>query len=108
MVRVYTDIWNDFQVRAPVYTDGHFEPYKFDVVKWKDCEPFEVFDVHTGETKMSSRYCFTIGTLIWDTKEPGFNFESCGLRYFEYRVDGLETFLMEFCKTMAEQFLGGE
>lgn len=100
MERVYTDEWNGFQFRAPTYLDGHFEPHKFDLVKWEDCEPHEVIDWVTGEKKMSSRFCFSVGTLIWDSKEPEFYFESCGLRYFEYRIDGLEEFILDFCKMM--------
>lgn len=103
MVRVYTDEWNGFQFRQPTYLDGHFEPHKFDLVKWKDHEPIEVIDWVTGEKRMSSRSCFTIGTLIWDKKEYGFDFESCGLRYLEYRVDGLEKFILDFCETMKEE-----
>ena len=103
MVRVYTDEWNGFQFRQPSYLDGHFEPYKFDLVKWKDHEPYEVMDLYNGEKKMSTRHCFTIATLIWDEKEYCFEFESCGLRYLEYRVDGLEKFIFDFCKTMEKQ-----
>ena len=106
MVRVYTDEWNGFQFRAPVYLDGHFEPYEFDLVKWEDYTPREVIDGFTGEKKMSSRSCFSIGKLIWNPKAYGFDFESCGLRYLEYRVDGLEKFILDFCDTMYEQ-LGG-
>lgn len=103
MVRVYTDEWNGFQFRAPTYIDGHFEPYKFDLVKWEDHEPYEVIDGYTGEKKMSSRHCFSIGSLTWNPKEEWFNFKSCGLRYLEYRIDGLEEFILDFCKTMEMQ-----
>lgn len=108
MVRVYTDIWNGFQFRTPVYLDGHFEPYKFDLVKWEDHEPYEVTDGYTGKKKMSSRHCFSIGSLTWDTKEYGFDFKSCGLRYLEHRVDGLEQFILDFCETMEKQLVGDD
>ena len=107
MTRVYTDIWNGFQFRAPTYLDGHFEPYKFDLVKWEDHEPYEVLDLKTGEKKISSRHCFVIATLIWDRSEYTFDFESCGLRYLEHRIDGLEEFILEFCDSMYEQLGGG-
>ena len=106
MTRVYTDEWNGFQFRAPVYLDGHFEPYKFDLVKWEDHEPYEVTDWHTGEKKISTKSCFTIARLIWDEKDYAFDFESCGLRYLEYRIDGLEKFILDFCKTMEMQLMG--
>ena len=105
MTRVYTDEWNGFQFREPTYLDGHFDPYKFDLVKWEDHEPYEVTDWITGEKRMSTRSCFSIGTLIWDSKEPGFDFESVGLRYLQYRIDGLEKFILDFCKTMENKLL---
>lgn len=108
MIRVYTDEWNGFQFRQPVYFDGHFEPYKFDLVKWEEHEPAEVVDWVTGEKKIVTRGCFTIGTLIWNDREPCFEFESCGLRYLEYRIDGLEKFILDFCETMERQFLGAD
>ena len=103
MTKVYTDIWNNFQFRAPVYLDKHFEPYKFDLVKWEEHEPHEVTDFYTGEKYISTRYCFTIATLLWDKKEQSFDFESCGLRYLEYRVDGLEKFILDFCEMMEKE-----
>ena len=105
MVRVYTDEWNGFQFRAPSYLDGHFEPYEFDLIKWEECEPYQVVDLITGEKRMRTRYCFSIGTLKWDSKEPGFDFESCGLRYLEYRMDGLEKFILDFCDMMEKELL---
>ena len=103
MVRVYTDEWNGFQFRAPSYLDGHFEPHKFDLVKWEEHEPYEVTDWVTGEKIMSTRNCFTVATLIWDSKESCFEFESCGLRYLEHRVDGLEKFILDFCEMIEKE-----
>lgn len=57
---------------------------------------------------MSTRSCFSIGFLTWNEKECGFEFESCGLRYFEYRIDGLEKFILDFCEKQKEKFKGGE
>ena len=105
MVRVYTDEWNGFQFRAPVYLDGHFEPHKFDLVKWEEHEPYEVTDFYTCEKKICTRSCFSIGELIWDPKEPGFEFQSCGLRYLECRVDGLEKFILDFCDMMEKELI---
>lgn len=103
MLRVYTDEWNGFQFRQPTYLDGHFEPHEFDLVKWEEHEPYEVTDYITGKKRMSTRNCFTIGTLIWDEKECDFSFESCGLRYLKHRVDGLEKFILDFCEMMEEE-----
>lgn len=103
MDRVYTDIWNGFQFRQPTYFDGHFEPYKFDLVKWEEHEPYEVIDWYTGEKKMSTKNCFSIGQLIWDAKEEWFDFESVGTRYLEHRIDGLEEWILEFCEMMEKE-----
>lgn len=100
MIRVYTDEWNGFQIRQPTYFDGHFEPYKFDLVKW---EELVKTDAYTSEKKTSTRYCFSIGTLTWDSKEETFDFKSTGLGYLQYRIDGLEEFILDFCETMKEQ-----
>lgn len=103
MKKEYTPIWNNFQIVSPTYLDGHLEPDKFDIVKWAKHEPpIEATDWKTGKKKMVSDYCFSIGELIWDRKEPGFEFESCGLRYFEHRIDGLEEWILEFCKKKEE------
>lgn len=105
MTRVYTDEWNGFQFRAPIYLDGYFEPYKFNLVKWEDCEPHEVTDWDTGKKKMSTRYCFVVGTLLWNEKECAFDFESCGLRYLEYRINGLEKFILDFAEMMEKELM---
>ena len=105
MTRVYTDIWNDFQFRAPTYVDGHFEPHKFGLVKWVYHEPYEVIDWYTGEKRMSTKHCFSIGNLIWNEREPGWEFNSCGLRYLEERIDGLEKFILDFCDMMEKELL---
>lgn len=102
-IKIYTDEWNGFQIRQPTYLDGHFEPYKFDLVKWEDHNPMEVIDFDTGKKKISTRHCFSIGCLFWDSEDECFEFESCGLRYLECRVDGLEEFILDFCKTMEKQ-----
>lgn len=102
---VYTDIWNGFQFRQPQYLDGHFEPHKFDLVKWEDHEPYEVIDFYTSEKTMSTRNCFSIGSLIWDEKDESFEFKSCGLRYLRYRIDGLEKFILDFCEAKGKQLV---
>lgn len=55
-------------------------------------------DLHTGKKIMSTRSCFSIGFLTWNEKEYRFEFESCGLRYLEYRIDGLEKFILDFLR----------
>ena len=103
MARVYTGEWNGFQFRSPTYLDGHFEPYEFDLVKWKECEPEEIIDFITGEKKIQMRYCYSVGKLIWNKNEQVFTFESVGLRYLTDRVDGLEEWILKFCEKMEKE-----
>ena len=105
MLRVYGEEWNGFQFRSPTYLDGHFDPYEFDLVKWREHEPYEVTDWQSGEKKLSTKYCFSIARLWWNDKEPCFEFESVGLRYLEYREDGLEEWLMKWCKLKEYEIL---
>lgn len=109
MTKTYTDRWKSFQFREPVYLDGRKDKYRFDLVKWKNYTiPTEMFDAETGETVVLNEYCFTIGTLIWNPREAAFGFESCGLRYLDYRIDGLEKFIIDFALMMEEEFLNEE
>ena len=108
MRKVYTDRWNGFQFRAPVYLDGHHNPHKFDLVKWETCEPHEVIDGYTGEKKIQTEYCFSVGAVIWDPKEEAFEFESCGMRYLQFRTDGLESFIFDFCSMMEKELRDDE
>lgn len=109
MIRTYTDKWNGFQFREPVYLDGRRVPTEFDLVKWAVYDkPIEVVDTYTKEKIFSHEYCFSIGKLNWDKKDKTWEFESCGLRYLEYRIDGLEQFILDFCKMMEEELLDEE
>ncbi len=86
-VLIFTEEWNGFQFRSPTYIDGHIEPYKFDLVLWRIDE-------------RGNKYCFSVGFLEWNEKESFFTFRSVGIRYLEYRVDGLEKFILDFCADM--------
>lgn len=103
MARVYTEEWNGFQFRSPTYLDGHFEPYEFDLVKWKECEPKEIIDFVTGEKKIQTRYCYSVGKLVWNKNEEAFTFESIGLSYLTNRIDGLEEWILKFCEEMEKE-----
>lgn len=103
MIRIYGEEWNGFQFRSPVYLDGHFEPYEFDLVKWENHEPIKAIDGRTGEKKEFARSCYSIGKLTWDNKDQNFEFQSVGLRYLENRIDGLEEWILEFCDEMRKE-----
>lgn len=65
-----------------------YHKWNFDLVKWT-----------RGQVNgVEKDYCFSIGHLTWNRKEPCFEFRSCGLRYLEYREDGLEEWLLKWCE----------
>ena len=48
--------------------------------------------------KWQGKGCFVVGWLEWDRKEECFSFRSCGLRYLQYRENGLADWLLAWCK----------
>lgn len=76
---IYT--FKDFSIRRPVFIESKMpgeEYFKYN------------FDVHCKS--------FSIGHLTYDPKEGCFNFRSVGTRYFQYREDGLEEWILAWCK----------
>ena len=106
--KVYTDIWNGFQFRPPTYIDGHFNSDIYDLVLWSDHDPISVIDGKTGQKKISTRSCIVVGSLKWDKKEHYFRFESCGLRYLEYHIEGLDKWILEFAEKETQKRLDKE
>lgn len=96
--------FKNFEIRKPAYIGEIPEKYKYDwdIVKWCEYSPREVIDGRTGEKRISTRSCYTIGTLRWNREERYFTFESCGTRYLEDREDGLEEFILDFVRTMED------
>ena len=78
--------FKQFEIRKPLFfgdpPKGDYFKYNFDLVKWAND------DLH----------CWSIGHLEYDKKESGFEFRSCGLRYLEYREDGLEEWIIKWCE----------
>lgn len=99
-VKTYGKMWCNFQFRAPTYIDGHIEPYKFDLVKWSTHEPIEVYSITKGKNITTTQGCYSVGMLEWDAKDEYFEFRSCGMRYFEAHVPGLENFIKDFAEEM--------
>ena len=85
----YTPRVNGFQIQDVTYIGKPPEdaPTKFAVVKWVKADPpFEAID-RNGKRKTVYEYCYVVGNLVWDDHEPGFDFESVGLRWLECRPD---------------------
>lgn len=78
--------YKNFEIRKPNLigeppTDDYFK-YNFDLVK------------HEGS------HCWSIAYLTYNEYERGFEFKSIGTRYLKDREDGLEEFVMRWCKLM--------
>ena len=48
--------------------------------------------------KWQGKGCFVVGWLEWNRKDECFSFRSCGLRYLQYRENGLAEWLLAWCK----------
>ena len=91
----YTARINGFQIRDTSYLPGYEseKPQReFDIVKWEQHSPYEITDLITGEKKISTESCYSIGELVWDEHEQDFEFRSIGLRWLDAEVP------MEFCR----------
>lgn len=90
--------FGDFEIRPVVQMDGSPCPDRYELIKWyKTKEPMEVTDSRTGEKRMQDTFCFVVSFLTID-KDDEWDFHSVGLRYLENRVNGLENYIMAYCK----------
>ena len=105
MVKEYTGRYKGFQIRDVAYlgeppTDI---PPTFDVVKWECYDAQEVVQLPNGESILLNKnnleeYCYTVGTLEYNAKEPCFEFKSCGLRWLEAHPDeDVENWIIKWC-----------
>ena len=79
----YTDRIDGFQIRDVTYLGEPPKdaPIRFDIVKWEQTEPRRVINLKTGQYEDSTEYCYSVGRLEWNTKEPCMEFYSIGLRW---------------------------
>lgn len=102
----YTERFEGLQIRDPVYIGKKpvDAPIFYDIVKWVQTEPREVIDGRTGEKKISTEYCYTVGWLKWDAKEEMFDFQSCGLRWLGVNAsEAANKRIIEFANKMAKE-----
>lgn len=102
MVHDYTERVDGIQIRGVTYFPGYEPengPIKYDVVKWVTrTKPVEVTGL-TGEKRLSTEYCYSIATLIWDEDEQAFDIESIGLRLIEAKLtERAQDMILAFCK----------
>ena len=105
MVREYTPIIDGFQIRDIVYITELNKypenPTKFDIVKWEECEPYKAIDLRTDKEIIKNKYCYSVGRLKWNPKEPCFEFESIGLRWLESNPsERVIKMILGFCSMM--------
>ena len=81
----YTERVDGFQIRDVTYLGDppQDRPIMFDIVKWAQTEPHEVMDLRTGKPKVSAEHCYSVARLVWNQREPCFEFQSIGMRWLE-------------------------
>lgn len=87
--------FKDFEIRMPTCLDvmpQDYYKYNFDLVKW-------------DTDKEGKKYCYSIAFLRWNPEEFDFDFESVGTRYFRYREEGLEEWLLRWCELKLIEFI---
>ena len=107
----YTERIEGYQIRDVTYIGlpPKDTPPKYDIVKWAVADPpYEALDLISGKRKLVTEYCYTVGRLVWNRKEPCFEFESCGLRWLEEKpseavVDMVLKFAEEKAKELEEE-----
>lgn len=89
--------FKDFEIRPTCFLDGHTDPKRWDVVKWcKREKPERVYDLVSGEYKMSDTYCFSVASIEWDDKNDCWDMGSVGTRFLEYYEEGLCEFILKW------------
>ena len=114
----YTERLHDYQIRDVSYWGKPPEnvPLRFDIVKWHHTEPQEVNQVYYDEygcakirKAISTEYCYSVGFLEWDDREPCFRFRSVGLRFFEeYPPKDVIDMILDFCEKKEKEILQQE
>lgn len=103
----YTERIDGFQIRDVVYIGlpPKGTPPKFDIVKWAVADqPYEAMDIATGKRKMFTEYCYSVGMLVWNRKEPCFEFESVGLRWLEEKPsEAVVDIVLKFAEEKAKE-----
>ena len=84
--------FKNFEIRKCTFVGDpptpDYHKWNFDLVKWDKW----------NDNGVEKDYCYSIGRLEYDRKEPGFEFRSIGTRYLEHREDGLEEWLLKWCE----------
>lgn len=88
MVKTYTERYKGFQIRDVIYFGERPDNIiQFDIIKWYT-------DAYDNE-----EHSWSVGRLIYDPKEPCFDFKSIGLRWLEEHPDeDVENWIIAWCE----------
>lgn len=81
----YTDRIDGFQIRDVTYwgTPPADAPLRYDIVKWVQTEPRDVYSIEKRKYIRSTEYCYSVANLEYNPHEPCFEFRSIGMRWLE-------------------------
>lgn len=103
----YTERIEGYQIRDVTYIGlpPADTPPRYDIVKWAVADPpYEALDISTGKRKMVTEHCYSVGTLVWNRKEPCFEFESVGLRWLEEKPsEAVVDMVLKFAEEKANE-----
>ena len=117
-MKEYTERVDGFQIRDITYfgkppVDA---PIRFDVVKWfPEKKPhygtvyYSTEDGWKAKEQMITEHCYSVGRLEWGSHEPGFEFQSVGLRWLEEKPsERVADMILKFCEEMEKELLERE
>lgn len=88
MVKEYTERYKGFQIRDVTYLcdPPQNAPLQYDIVRW-------------AKDNGGKDYCWSVGRLIYNPKEPCFDFESVGLRWLEANPnEDVNSWVIKWCE----------
>lgn len=105
----YTDRIEGFQIRDIAYFGKPpiDAPIRFDIVKWVQEKNPHIGTVcrltdsgnWTAKEELITEFCYSVGTLEWDSCETCFDFKSVGLRWLEAKPsNAVVDMILDFCK----------
>ena len=103
----YTERIDGYQIRDVTYIGmpPKDAPPMYDIVKWNTYDtPTRMLSLDTGKYENVTEYCFSVGTLVWNPKEPCFEFESVGLRWLEAKPsEAVVDMVLKFAEEKAKE-----
>ena len=99
--------YDDIEIRDLTYIPG-YEPEEdqriYDIIKWEPCDPIYV-ETKSGQMKYMTETCYSIATLIWDSKEEDFYLKSVGTRWLEVAPSKeICNMILDFAHTKEKEF----